>query len=145
MFKIEALHKRIGEIIHAAALCGVNVVCMQEAWTMPFGFCTREKLPWCEFAESAYDGQTTKFLQQLAVKYNMVILSPILERDNAGVIWNTTVVISNTGTVIIRVSRVKITYRVLVILMRYALFVFLATLKRGFQIFFVVVSSQHTT
>ena len=32
---------------------------------MPFAFCTREKYPWCEFAESAEDGPTTKFLQEV--------------------------------------------------------------------------------
>ncbi|CAC5365627.1 UPB1 [Mytilus coruscus] len=79
--QIESLHNRITEIIEVASLCGVNVICLQEAWTMPFAFCTREKHPWCEFAESAEDGATTKMLQELAKKYNMVIVSPILERD----------------------------------------------------------------
>lgn len=32
---------------------------------MPFAFCTREKLPWTEFAESAEDGPTTKFCQEV--------------------------------------------------------------------------------
>ena len=45
---------------------------------MPFAFCTREKHPWCEFAESAEDGPSTKFLSPLAKKYGMVIVSPIL-------------------------------------------------------------------
>ena len=38
---------------------------------------------------------------QLAQKYNMVIVSPILERDEShgGVLWNTAVVVSNTGAV----------------------------------------------
>lgn len=86
---------------------------------MPFAFCTREKQPWCDFAESAETGQTTKFCQQvirsttgpfsnwppllqLASTYNMVIISPILERDenHGGTLWNTAVVISNTGHVI---------------------------------------------
>eukprot|EP00128_Syssomonas_multiformis_P000346 Colp12_sorted_trinity150504_noHs@16759 len=69
---------------------------------MPFAFCTREKLPWTQFAESAETGATTKFCQQLAKKYNMVIVSPILERDHdhGETIWNTAVVISNTGRVI---------------------------------------------
>ena len=30
---MSALHKRIGEIIAAAANEGVNIVCMQEAWS----------------------------------------------------------------------------------------------------------------
>ena len=37
---------------------------------------------------------------QLARKYDMVIISPILERDACDVIWNTSVVISHTGNVI---------------------------------------------
>ena len=32
---------------------------------MPFAFCTREKYPWCEFAESAETGPTTKVLQEV--------------------------------------------------------------------------------
>ncbi|KAK2840956.1 hypothetical protein Q7C36_012535 [Tachysurus vachellii] len=100
--QITALHKRVGEIVEVAAICGVNIVCFQEAWTMPFAFCTREREPWTEFAESAEDGFTTHFCQELAKKYNMVIVSPILERDeiHGGTLWNTAVVVSNTGTVL---------------------------------------------
>ncbi|KAG2471199.1 BUP1 ureidopropionase, partial [Polypterus senegalus] len=97
-----ALHKRIEEIVEVAAMCGVNIVCFQEAWTMPFAFCTREKAPWTEFAESAEDGQTTRFCQELSKKYNMVVISPILERDDnhGGILWNTAVVVSNSGNVL---------------------------------------------
>ncbi len=58
---------------------------------MPFAFCTREKKPWTDFAESAEDGATTRFLQGLARKHNMVIVSPILERDeeHQDTLWNT--------------------------------------------------------
>lgn len=67
---------------------------------MPFAFCTREKR-WCEFAEPV-DGESTQFLQDFALKYNMVIISPILERDiNHGeTIWNTAVIIGNHGNII---------------------------------------------
>lgn len=34
---------------------------------MPFAFCTREKHPWCEFAESAENGATTKMLQEVYI------------------------------------------------------------------------------
>ena len=69
---------------------------------MPFAFCTREKFPWCEFAEDAVTGPTTSFLVPIAQKYNMVIISPILERDsiNGDTIWNTAVVIGPDGKVI---------------------------------------------
>jgi len=80
----------------------VNVLCLQEAWTMPFAFCTREKYPWGEFAEDARTGRSTKFCQQMAKKHNMVVVSPILERDSAhcDTIWNTAVIVSNHGNVI---------------------------------------------
>ena len=32
---------------------------------MPFFMCTREKLPWTEFAESVEDGATTKLVQEV--------------------------------------------------------------------------------
>jgi beta-ureidopropionase len=68
---------------------------------MPFAFCTREKQPWLEFAEPV-DGPSTQILSKLAKKYNMVIVSPILERNDAhgGTIHNTAVVIGNRGNII---------------------------------------------
>ena len=68
---------------------------------MPFAFCTREK-HWCEFAEPAASGPSTQLLSGLARKHNMVIISPILERDeeHGDTIWNTAVVIGNNGNVI---------------------------------------------
>jgi beta-ureidopropionase len=93
----QALHNLAEKAITAAAASKVNVFCFQETWTMPFAFCTRERLPWVEFAESAEDGPTTRFLQQLARQHNMVIISPILERDTADVFWNTAVIIGTNG------------------------------------------------
>ncbi|KAH0908921.1 hypothetical protein HID58_032242 [Brassica napus] len=94
------IHNKLKPIIEAAGVAGVNILCLQEAWTMPFAFCTREK-KWCEFAEPV-DGESTKFLQELAKKYNMVIVNPILERDmdHGEVLWNTAVIIGNNGNII---------------------------------------------
>lgn len=99
--QFQALCNRTAQLIHAAGAMGCNVLCLQEAWTMPFAFCTREKHPWLEFAE-AVDGPSTQFLATLAREYNMVIVSPILERDEAhgGTIHNTAVVIGNRGNII---------------------------------------------
>ena len=99
--QFEAMCARIETMIHAAGKLGVNVLGLQEAWTMPFAFCTREKHPWLEFAEPV-DGPSTQRLAALARRYNMVIVSPILERDEAhgDTIHNTAVVIGNRGNVI---------------------------------------------
>ncbi|TNF38107.1 MAG: hypothetical protein EP329_01430 [Deltaproteobacteria bacterium] len=96
-----AIVERTEKLIHAAGAMGCNVLGLQEAWTMPFAFCTREKHPWLEFAEPI-DGPTTRALSRLARHYDMVIVSPILERDEAhgGTIHNTAVVIGNRGNVI---------------------------------------------
>ncbi|EGR32979.1 hypothetical protein IMG5_064870 [Ichthyophthirius multifiliis] len=93
-----AIHEYNKNILEAAYHCGVNVICFQELWTCPFFVATREKYPWVELAESAEFGPTTLMLQDMAKKYNMVIVSSILERDDErGVIFNTAVVISNKG------------------------------------------------
>lgn len=97
----QAIFDRVRQIIDTAGAAGVQVLCLQECWHMPFGFCTREK-SWNEFAESAEEGPSTRLCQDLARKHGMVIVSPILERDEAhgGTIWNTAVVIGNNGNVI---------------------------------------------
>ena len=66
---------------------------------MPFFLCTREKRPWCEFAEVIPDGASTQLLQRLAARYRMVIVSPILERDDVhgDTIWNSAAVIGPDG------------------------------------------------
>ncbi|CAM8937678.1 unnamed protein product [Rhodiola kirilowii] len=96
----KGIFEKLKPMIEAAGALGVNILCLQEAWTMPFAFCTREKR-WCEFAESV-DGESTRFLQEFARKYNMVIISPILERDikHGETIWNTAVIIGNHGNII---------------------------------------------
>ncbi|CAI0448656.1 unnamed protein product [Linum tenue] len=107
----KAIFQKLKPIIEAAGSSGVNILCLQaswmmtlrelqEAWMMPFAFCTREK-KWCELAEPI-DGESTKFLQEYARKYNMVIVSPILERDvnHGDTLWNTAIIIGNHGNII---------------------------------------------
>lgn len=54
-------------------------------------------------SDNVLDGRTLtlSLLHQLAKKHNMVIISPILERDELhSTLWNTAVVISNSGNVL---------------------------------------------
>lgn len=92
----EAIFKKIEKIIEIAAEENVNILCLQETWHMPFFLCTGEKEKWESFVESAEDGPCTLFLSKLANKYKMVIISPILEKDE-NVWWNSAVVIDDTG------------------------------------------------
>ena len=53
-------------------------------------------MPWLEFAENWENGPTAVLLKELSSKYNMVIVSPILERDDSReTIHNTAVVFSH--------------------------------------------------
>lgn len=94
----EAIFAKIEKIIKTAVIEGVNVICLQETWSMPFFLCTKEKDNWAEFAESANNGVSVNFLRNLAKELAIVIISPILEIDN-GTWWNTAVVIDETGKV----------------------------------------------
>lgn len=95
----EAIFKKVEKIIETAAFEGVQILCLQETWSMPFFLCTGQKEEWSEFSESAENGPSVKFLTQFAKKYGMVIVSPILEKDGKGFWWNTAVVINEYGKV----------------------------------------------
>lgn len=97
----DAIHCRVEQLIEAAAICGAKIICLQEAFHMPFAFCTREKV-WCEFAETIEDGESVALCRKLAAKYSAVIVCPILERDlrHSDTVWNTAVVIGHRGNVI---------------------------------------------
>jgi endonuclease/exonuclease/phosphatase family metal-dependent hydrolase len=41
--QLRAIRTRVRELLDAAGAAGCKIVCLQEAWTMPFAFCTREK------------------------------------------------------------------------------------------------------
>ncbi|XP_049871487.1 uncharacterized protein LOC126370583 [Pectinophora gossypiella] len=94
-----AIFEKVSHIIEAAAAEDVNILCLQETWSMPFFLCTKEREKWSGFAESTVNGPSVTFLSQLAKKHDMVIISPILEDDN-GVWWNSAVVIDANGTVL---------------------------------------------
>ena len=55
-----------------------------------------------EFASDSSPQVPNMTMQALAEQHNMVIVSPILERDetHGDTVWNTAVVISNSGNVI---------------------------------------------
>lgn len=97
----QAIYERVRGILHAAGAAGVQVLCLQEFWACPFFFCTRER-EWSEFGECADKGPSTRLCQEVARRYGMVIVSPILERDEAhgSTLWNTAVVIGHSGNVI---------------------------------------------
>lgn len=95
-----AAHARASQLLAAAGAAGAHAACLQEAWPMPFAFCTRERA-WLELAEPL-DGPSVGLARAAAAKHGMVVVCPILERDGAhgDTVWNTAVVVSHTGAVL---------------------------------------------
>src|SRR5688500_5572377 len=82
--------------IEKAGKEGVQVLCMQEIFTGPY-FCAEQTTRWYDTTEPIPDGRTTKLMQELARKYNMVIIVPIYEVEGTGVYYNTAAVIDADG------------------------------------------------
>ena len=85
------------EIIERAGKAGVQILCMQEIFTGPY-FCAEQTTRWYDATEAIPDGPTTTVMQQVAKKYEMVIVVPLYEVDGTGVYYNTAAVIDADGT-----------------------------------------------
>lgn len=82
--------------IEEAGSKGVQILCLQELFNGPY-FCPSQDPKWYDFAE-AVPGPTVERLQEFAKKYQMVIIVPVYEREQAGVYYNTAAVIDADGT-----------------------------------------------
>src|SRR5258708_23498265 len=84
-------------LIEDAAKQGVQILCMQEVFTTPY-FCAEQQTRWYEAVAKIPDGPTTKLMQELAKKHNMVIIVPIYEEEIPGIYYNTAAAIDADGT-----------------------------------------------
>ena len=70
-------------LIEQAGREGVQILCMQEIFTGPY-FCAEQTTRWYDAVEAIPDGPTTKLMQEVAKKHEMVIVVPLYEEDGAG-------------------------------------------------------------
>jgi N-carbamoylputrescine amidase len=84
-------------MIKQAADKGVQVLCMQELFYGPY-FCAEQKTKWYDLTEKVPDGPTTRLMQELARKHQMVIVVPMYEEELTGVYYNTAAVIDADGS-----------------------------------------------
>jgi beta-ureidopropionase len=91
----EAMYQKHLPFIEEAGKSGVQILCLQEIFTTPY-FCPGQDSKWYESAE-AIPGPTTTRLQEIAKKYQMVIIAPLYEKEQAGVLYNTAAVIDADG------------------------------------------------
>jgi len=83
------------QAIRNAALNGANIVCLQELFMTRY-FCDTENYNNFNYAE-IIPGPTTERLKQLASELNVVIVASLFEKVDAGIYFNTGVVIDADG------------------------------------------------
>jgi beta-ureidopropionase len=81
----------------AAAAQGAQVMCFQELFYGPY-FCQVQDPKFYEYAEAVPDGPTTKRFQELARELGMVLVLPVYEQEQPGVLFNTAAVIDADGS-----------------------------------------------
>ena len=79
-----------------AAAQGAQVICFQELFYGPY-FCQVQDAKYYEYAESI-PGPTTERFQALAAELGMVLVLPMYEEEQPGVLYNTAAVVDADGT-----------------------------------------------
>ncbi len=92
----QAMIDRAVAQLEEAAAKGAQVACLQELFYGPY-FCAEQQKKWYDITERIPDGPTTKLMQSIAAKHNMVLIVPMYEEDLTGVYYNTAAVINADG------------------------------------------------
>jgi beta-ureidopropionase len=80
-----------------AAAQGAKVICFQELFYGPY-FCQVQEAEYYSYTEAIPDGPTTKRFQELAARHGMVMILPMYEEEQPGILYNTAAVIDADGT-----------------------------------------------
>jgi beta-ureidopropionase len=83
-------------MIHDAGKQGVQILCLQEIFNGPY-FCPGQDRRWYDAAEPV-PGPTLDKLVPLARKYQMAMVVPLYEREQAGVYYNTAAILDADGS-----------------------------------------------
>jgi len=82
---------------HEAAAQGAQVICFQELFYGPY-FCQVQDAAYYDYAEAVPEGPITQRFAALARELGMVMVLPMYEREQAGVLYNTAAVIDADGS-----------------------------------------------
>ena len=94
-------------LIEEAASKGAQIVALQELFYGPY-FCAEQNEKWYSLTERVPDGPTTKIMQDLARKHQIVIVAPVYEEDLTGVYYNTAAVIDADGSFLGKFRKIHI-------------------------------------
>jgi N-carbamoylputrescine amidase len=92
----ESMIKAHEDYARDAAAQGAKVICFQELFYGPY-FCQVQDAAYYEYAESV-PGPTTERFQALAAELGMVMVLPMYEQEQPGVLYNTAAVVDADGT-----------------------------------------------
>src|SRR3981189_510413 len=95
---MEAMVQKHIPLIEEAGRKGVQILCLQEIFNTPY-FCPGQDSAWYASAETI-PGPTVDRMTEYAKKYNMVMIVPIYEKEQPGVLYNTAAVIDADGTLL---------------------------------------------
>jgi beta-ureidopropionase len=87
-------HERLAR---EAAAQGAQVMCFQELFYGPY-FCQVQDTEHYAYAEAVPDGPTTQRFRALAEELGMVLVLPVYEQEQPGILYNTAAVIDADGT-----------------------------------------------
>lgn len=93
---MEAMVQKHLPYIDEAGQQGVQILCLQEIFNTPY-FCPGQDANWYGSAESV-PGPTVERMAEYAKKYEMVMVVPIYEKEQAGILYNTAAVIDADGS-----------------------------------------------
>ena len=94
----EAMVQKHIPLIEEAGKKGVQILCLQEIFNTPY-FCPGQDKAWYESAETI-PGPIVARMQEYAKKYSMVMIVPVYEKEQPGVLYNTAAVIDADGTLL---------------------------------------------
>ncbi|GAA4586951.1 N-carbamoylputrescine amidase [Actinoplanes octamycinicus] len=92
----ESMIKAHEDYARDAAAQGAKVICFQELFYGPY-FCQVQDAQFYEYAESV-PGPTTERFQALAAELGMVMILPMYEQEQEGVLYNTAAVVDADGS-----------------------------------------------
>lgn len=82
--------------IEEAGRRGVQVLCFQEMFTLPY-FCPSQDRRWFTAFEKVPEGPTTRLMQEHAKRLGMVMVVPVCEEEMPGFCFNSAAVIDADG------------------------------------------------
>ena len=91
-----AMYEKHLPMIHDAGKQGVQILCLQEIFNGPY-FCPGQDRRWYDAAEPV-PGPTVEKLAPIAKKYQMAMVIPIYEREQAGIYYNTAAIVDADGS-----------------------------------------------